>query len=166
VDYYREAARRIHEVPGVLNVAVGSAVPWRDAGDIEVEFSRDGHVPAVGEEHPHATFQVISPGFFAALGLPVVEGRDFTDSDSSSSSEPVAIVSQSPAQRTFPNGDALNHYVLLTDPILQFVPGMHPPGASSAWCRILTTPILFPGRLLPSVIRLIRNNLWEDDVCR
>jgi len=82
----------------VLNVAVGSAVPWRDAGDIEVEFSRDGHVPAVGEEHPHATFQVISPGFFAALGLPVVEGRDFTDSDRAAASPlPLSV-------RAWPNG--------------------------------------------------------------
>ena len=125
VDYYREAAQQISQLPGVLNVAVGSAIPWRDAGDFTLEFSPDGHVPAVGEENPHADFQVISPGFFAALGLPVVEGRDFTDADRSGS-EPVAIVSQSLAQRVFPNEDALNHHVMWTDPILQFAPGMHP----------------------------------------
>ncbi len=125
VDYYREAARRIRELPGVLNVAVGAAVPWRDAGDFTLEFSRDGHVPAAGEEHPRASFQVVSPGFFATLGLPIVEGRDFDDADRNCS-EPVAIVSQSLAQRMFPKGDALNHHVMWTDPILQFAPGVRP----------------------------------------
>jgi predicted permease len=123
VDYYRQAARQIHEMPGVLSVAVG-AVPWRDAGDFGLQFSPDGHVPAAGEEQPHATFQVISPGFFAALGLPLIEGRDFTDADSNES-EPVAIISLSLAQRIFPNEDPLNHHVMLNDPILQFAPGMH-----------------------------------------
>ena len=121
VEYYREAARRIHELPGVLNVAVSNAVPWRDTDDFALEYSLDGHVPAAGEEHPRASLQVVSPGFFATLGLPVMEGRDFQDSDRNGSG-PVAIVSQSLAQRMFPNGDALNHRVTLTDPLLQFVP--------------------------------------------
>jgi putative ABC transport system permease protein len=126
VDYYREATRRIRELPGVQNVAVGTAVPWRDADSrLALEFSVDGHVPAASEEHPHARFQVISPGFFAALGLPVIEGRDFNDADRNDS-EAVAIVSQSMAQRMFPKTDALNHHVLWTDPLLKFVPGVHP----------------------------------------
>ncbi|MGI8743570.1 MAG: ADOP family duplicated permease [Bryobacteraceae bacterium] len=125
-DYYREATRRIRELPGVLNVAVGSSVPWRDAGaTFALEFSVDGHVPAVGEEHPRATFQVVSPGFFATLGLPVLEGRDFNDADRNGS-EPVAIVSQSAAQRMFPGRPAVNHRVLWTDPILKFAPGPPP----------------------------------------
>ena len=125
VDFYREASRRIRELPGVQNVAVGTAVPWRDAESFALEFSADGHVPASGEEHPRASFQVISPAFFAALGLPVLEGRDFTDADRNGS-EPVAIVSESLSRRMFPNGGALNHHVLWTDPVLKFAPGMHP----------------------------------------
>ncbi len=125
VNYYREAARRIRELPGVKNVSVGSTVPWRDAdSDFGFQFSADGHVPAPGEEHPRAETRIISPGFFATLGLPLLEGRDFTDADRNGSG-PVAIVSQSLAQRTFPKGDALNHYVMWTDPILKvFPPGM------------------------------------------
>lgn len=125
VDYYREAMRRTQELPGVLNVALSTAVPWRDAGDFALEFSLDGHVPATGEERPRATYEVISPGFFATLGLPVIEGRDFTDADRDRS-EPVAIVSQSLAQRMFPKGDALNHHVMWTDRMLQFALGARP----------------------------------------
>jgi predicted permease len=122
VDYYREAARRIRELPGVENVAVGSIVPWCDGNNnFGLEFAVDGHVPATGEDHPHARIRVVTPGFFAALGRPILEGRDFDDSDRSDG-ESVAIVSQSLAQRMFPNGDALNHHMLWTDPILKFAP--------------------------------------------
>ena len=124
VDFYREATRRIRELPGVQNVAVGGIVPWRDGGDaFKLELAVDGHIPAEGEEHHNAMFRVISPAFFATLGKPILDGRDFNDADRKGS-EPVAIVSQSFAQRMFPNGNALNHYVVWTDPILKVVPFM------------------------------------------
>jgi predicted permease len=124
VDLYREVARRIRQLPGVVNVATGS-VPWRDTGDFTLEFSRDGHIPAAGEESPRAAFQVTSPGFFATMGLPIVEGRDFNDGDRNSA-EPVAIVSATLAQRIFPDGHALDHHMMWTDPILKFIPGQKP----------------------------------------
>jgi predicted permease len=123
VDYYREATRRIRELPGVQNVAVGTNVPWRDSGSGPLEFSVDGHVSAAGEESPGAAVRIISPGFFATLGLPIIEGRDFNDADRSGR-ELVAIVSQSVAQRMFAKGDVLNHHVMWTDPILKAVPLM------------------------------------------
>ncbi len=122
VDFYREATRRIRQLPGVQNVAIGSTVPWRDASsDLGLEFSTDGHVPAPSEEHPRAKFRILSPGFFATLGLPLIEGRDFTDADRNSSN-PVAIVSQSVAQRMFPKSDPLDHHIMWTDPIMKVLP--------------------------------------------
>ncbi|HTR39125.1 MAG TPA: ADOP family duplicated permease [Bryobacteraceae bacterium] len=123
VDYYREATRRIRELPGVQNVAIGTVVPWRDAGNVTLQFGVDGHEPAAGEKHPQATIRIVSPGFFATLGLPMTEGRDFNDADRSGS-ERVVIVSQSLAQRMFPNRDALNHQMMWTDPILKAIPLM------------------------------------------
>ncbi|MBV8552692.1 MAG: ABC transporter permease [Acidobacteriaceae bacterium] len=126
VDYYREAALRIRELPGVQNVAVGSNVPWRDADfDFGLEFSVDGRVPAPSEEHPHAKVRITAPGFFATLGLPIIEGRDFNDADRHGG-ELVAIVSQSVAQRMFPNQNPLNHHMMWTDPILKVVPMTSP----------------------------------------
>jgi predicted permease len=124
VDYYRRAIGQIRELPGVLNVSVSTAVPWRD-DSFTLEFSPDGHVPAAGESHPHAAYEVVSPAFFGTLGLPVSAGRDFTDADRRSS-EPVAIVSESLAEQIFPKGDAVNHHVMWTDPLLQFAPGTRP----------------------------------------
>lgn len=126
VDYYREAARQIRELPGVQNVAVGTTVPWRDDNNFSLQFGADGHIPAEGEEHPQAMFRVISPAFFATLGLPIIEGRDFNDADRNAS-EPVAIVSLSLALRMFPKSSALNHHVMWTDPILKVVPEMMKP---------------------------------------
>lgn len=121
VSYYREATRRIRQLPGVQNVAIGTVVPWRDAADYTMEFGEDGHVPAPSEAHQRAVPRVISPGFFATLGLPIVEGRDFTDADRNDR-DPVAIISQTLARQMFPNRDPLNHHVMWTDPLLKAVP--------------------------------------------
>jgi predicted permease len=121
VNYYREATRQIRELPGVQNVAIGSAVPWRNPFPFTLELDADGHVAAPGEERHRARFRVVTPGFFATLALPLIEGRDFTDADRLAS-EPVAIVSQSVAQQMFPDGHALGHSILFTDPVLKFAP--------------------------------------------
>jgi putative ABC transport system permease protein len=121
-DFYRETIRQISKLPGVDQVAVGMVVPWRDAGSFGpgLEFSADGHVKAPGEEDPRGRFRTVSPGFFASLGVPIIAGRDFNDNDRRGS-EPVVIVSQSVAQRMFPNQDAVNHHMMWTDPVLKFV---------------------------------------------
>jgi putative ABC transport system permease protein len=121
VDFYKESIRRIDELPGVNKTAFGLLVPWRDNG-VGLQFSADGHVSAPGED-PRAQLRVISPGFFAALGVPIVAGRDFNDLDGQSK-EPVVIVSETLAQRMFPNQDPINRHVYWTDPVLKFVPGI------------------------------------------
>jgi putative ABC transport system permease protein len=120
--FYQEAVRRISVLPGVDGVAIGSSVPWRDAGNFGpgFEFSADGHVKAAGEEDPLGRFRTVSPGFFAALGVPIIAGRDFNAGDRKGS-EPVVIVSQSIAQRMFPNQDAVNHHLVWTDPVMKFI---------------------------------------------
>ncbi len=83
VDFYQEATRRIEALPGVERVAVGNFVPWRDAGMFGpgFAFAVEGYTPATGEEDPRARLRIVTPGFFAALGVPLVAGRDFTDDD-------------------------------------------------------------------------------------
>jgi putative ABC transport system permease protein len=122
VDFYRESIRQISALPGVDGVALGTVVPWRDAGSFGpgFQFSADGHVSGPGEEDPRAQFRTISRGFFAALGVPLIAGRDFNDNDRKGT-ELVVIVSQSLAQRMFPNQDAVNHHLFWTDPVMKFV---------------------------------------------
>jgi putative ABC transport system permease protein len=122
-DFYKESIRRIDALPGVNKTAFSTNVPWRDAGSGSgLQFSADGHVHASGEEDPRAHWRVISPGFFAALGVPLIAGRDFNALDGQNN-EPVVIVSRTLAQRMFPNQDALDRHVYWTDPMLQFFPG-------------------------------------------
>jgi putative ABC transport system permease protein len=130
VAFYKEAMRRIRELPGVEHVAVGTLVPWRDAGAFGpgFQFSVEGYVRANGEEDPRAGFRTISPGFFAALGVPIIAGRDFTEADRRDA-ERVVIISQSGAQRLLPGatGSAvpesylLNRRLTWTDPIMKFI---------------------------------------------
>ncbi len=108
LDFFQEATRRIGELPGVQGVAGGMIVPWRDRNPgLKFQFAFEGYQPADGEENPTCRFRPVSPRFFAVLGVPILAGRDFMDEDSNGT-ELVAIVSQSVAQRLFPNGDAVN----------------------------------------------------------
>ena len=124
LDFYKEAMRRIDALPGVSKTAFGVVAPWRDA-DIfgpGLQFSADGHVHAQDQEDPRAQPRDISPGFFAAVGVPILEGRDFNESDGKND-DLVVIVSETLAQRMFPGQDALNRHVYWTDPVLQFADG-------------------------------------------
>lgn len=119
LDYYKEVIRRIDALPGVNRTAFGMIAPWRDAGSgPTLQFCADGHDHSAGQEDPRAQYRVISPGFFAALGVPIIAGRDFDERDSKSE-EPVAIISETLAQRMFPNQDPINRHVFWSDPVLK-----------------------------------------------
>jgi putative ABC transport system permease protein len=121
-EMYREIQRQVAALPGVQHVALGSLVPWRDAGSNGpgFQFSIEGRRKENGEDDPRGKFRSISPGFFAALGVPIMAGRDFDDTDRDGA-EKVVIVSQSLAQRMFPNQDAVNRHLVWTDPVMKFI---------------------------------------------
>jgi len=122
LDFYKESIRQIDALPGVTETAVGMVAPWRDAENFGVgfQFSGDGHVH--GKDDPRALWRTISPGFFTALGVPIIAGRDFNALDDQNR-EPVAIVSATLAQRMFPGQDPINRHVYWTDPVFEFLPG-------------------------------------------
>jgi predicted permease len=119
--FYKEAERRISQLPGVAGVSVGMTTPWRDAGVMpRMQFTAEGYKPENGEENPHARFRIAGPGMFGVLGVPLIAGRDFTDGDNEDS-EPVAIVSESVARRLFSNGEAVNRRIVWTDPMARMM---------------------------------------------
>jgi putative ABC transport system permease protein len=122
INFYRETIRRIKALPGVDGVAEGSSVPWRDAGGFGpgFQFTGEGHIKGAREEDPRAQFRAVSPGFFAALGVPIVQGRDFDDNDRRGG-EPVVIISQSVAERMFPGQDPINRHIMWTDQVMKFI---------------------------------------------
>ena len=123
LDFYKESMRRIDALPGVTKTAFAMVAPWRDADGgfgVGLQFSSDGHVH--GKDDPRALWRNISPGFFTALGVPIIAGRDFNALDDQNQ-EPVVIVSATLAQRMFPGQDPINRHVYWTDPVLEFLPG-------------------------------------------
>jgi putative ABC transport system permease protein len=118
--FYQEAIRRISELPGVERVAVGTVVPWRDPGFFAAQFTVEGYNKASGEEDPRAQFRTVSPGFFSALGVKLIAGRDFNDGDRADG-EKVVIISESLARRMLPSMDAVNRRMMWTDPVTKFI---------------------------------------------
>jgi putative ABC transport system permease protein len=120
-DFYREVQRRVSTLPGVQHVSSGFGVPWRDgrALSISFTFSVEG-ARREKDEDPRGRFRSISPGFFETLGVPLLEGRDFRDSDRDGQ-ERVVIISRSVAQRLFPGREAVDRHLQWTDGVMKFI---------------------------------------------
>jgi len=121
-DFYREVQRRISTLPGVEHVSSGFSVPWRDGRALSINFlfTVEGARRENGQDDPRARFRSVSPGFFETLGVPILEGRDFNDSDRNGA-EPVVIISQSVAQKLFPGQEAVNRHLRWTDGVMKFI---------------------------------------------
>ena len=120
-DFYREAQRRVSTLPGVEHVSAGFGVPWRDgrALSISFTFAVEG-ARRENSEDERARFRSISPGFFETMGVPILEGRDFRDSDRDGA-ERVVIISKSVAQRLFPGREAVDRHLQWTDGVMKFI---------------------------------------------
>ncbi|HZE23847.1 MAG TPA: ADOP family duplicated permease, partial [Blattabacteriaceae bacterium] len=120
-DFYREVQRRVSALPGVQHVSSGFGVPWRDgrALSISFTFSVEG-ARRENSEDLRARFRSISPGFFETMGVPILEGRDFRDTDRDGQ-ERVVIISKSVAQRLFPGREAVDRHLQWTDGVMKFI---------------------------------------------
>src|SRR5205085_712634 len=121
-EFYRDVQRRVSALPGVAHVSSGFSVPWRDgrALNISFTFTMEGAKRENGQDDPRARFRSVSPGFFETLGVPILEGRDFRDTDREGA-ERVVIISQSIAQQLFPGQDAVNRHLQWTDGVMKFI---------------------------------------------
>jgi predicted permease len=121
-DFYRDVQSRISTLPGVEHVSSGFSVPWRDgqALDISFTFAVEGATRENGQDDLRARFRSISPGFFETLGVPILEGRDFRDTDRDGSQR-VVIISRSVAQTLFPGQEALHRNLRWTDGVMKFI---------------------------------------------
>jgi predicted permease len=105
--YYPQVLQRIEALPGVRQASVSLAKPGTGGSAREevVRFGETGEAAGVA-----ASRSAVAPGFFAAIGIPVVKGRDFEWRDGSRGPR-VTILSQSLAGRLFGNADPLGQRV-------------------------------------------------------
>jgi putative ABC transport system permease protein len=107
VAFAREVIERVAALPGVRSAAVTSALPLADnVGATEARFAVEGRPPARAGEEPRARASVVTPGYFATLGIPLRRGRLLAATDDSSAA-PVVVVSETLARQQWPGEDPI-----------------------------------------------------------
>jgi predicted permease len=112
-SYHRQLLKRVSAVPGVISASYAnnsSIIGGREAGWQDDVSSMLEDPAAAVKVRTYGT--MISPGFFRTLGIPLLRGRDFDQTDDERHPH-VAIVSSSLAERLFPNGNAIGKRVRL-----------------------------------------------------
>jgi predicted permease len=109
IAFYRDFGAKLAAVPGVVSRGAVGSLPFTSSvgwGGINVE----GWTPQPGEE-----LQVDRRGattdYFKTMGIPLIQGRYFTDADLPQNAEPTAIVDEKFAKRFWPAGDAIGKHV-------------------------------------------------------
>ena len=89
--FYLPLVERLESQPGVVSVAVTNAVPLRATRPGAAAFQIEGRATDDPNSRPTADARIVSAGFFKTLGVPVVRGRTFTESDGPDSQKVVVI---------------------------------------------------------------------------
>lgn len=112
VALYQNALRNVRSIPGVESAGIVETVPM--GGATENTAIR---IPDLPESMARvdvggfgASYTMISPGYFAAIGTPILGGRDFRETDTAES-EPVTIISETMARTYWPGTDPIGRHV-------------------------------------------------------
>jgi len=108
-DFYRRLIEQVSAIPGVKAVGATSKIPLSREERLGTAFEVEGR-PASSEYSEGATTFSISPDYFKAMGIPILQGRAFTEADCLQAS-PVLIINETMARRDFPDGNALGKRV-------------------------------------------------------
>jgi putative ABC transport system permease protein len=104
--FYRPLLERLQALPGVEHAALVLLRPLADPVGWDYPYTLEGQTPEAQARNPNANFESISPGYFAAVGIPLVDGRNFAEADGPDAG-PIAIVSRSMARRNWPGESAI-----------------------------------------------------------
>jgi predicted permease len=109
VTLFGNLLERLRAIPGVQSAGIGETVPLGGEGESTVIRIPD-HPAASQKELPFANFTVISPGYFSAIGTPLLRGRDFLATDTTDSM-PVTVVNATMEKKYWPNEGAIGKQV-------------------------------------------------------
>ena len=105
IAFFQQVADRLATLPGVRAVGAVSGLPLTGLGGGSA-FAVDGRPAPAPEQRPIALLRSVNPAYFRAMGIPLVAGRVFADSDASQA-PPVIVVNQTLARRFWPRANAI-----------------------------------------------------------
>lgn len=118
-DYYGRVVQRLEALPGIDAAGVVSNLPLSHSSSGQ-SFNVEGQPPLPPSQAPTARDQVITPAYFAALGIPLVRGRGFTEQDGADAPR-VAVINQALEKRFFSNHDPVGQGLLIAGDRYQIV---------------------------------------------
>lgn len=107
VTVYQEVLRRVRALPGVTGAAAAAQVPMAD-GFSSWSILLDGAPATTIANAPAATPEVVTPGYFQALGIGLVQGRVIEETDGVDA-PPVVVINESMARRHWAGKDPVGH---------------------------------------------------------
>jgi predicted permease len=145
-SYYDELLAHSRAIPGVSQAALGDILPF--GGDRSWSIIGQGQVYARGQA-PEGFVRVVSDGYFAAMGIPLKEGRDFTAGDVAAS-EAVVVVNETMAHTLWPGVDPVNQIIARGgNPIGRRVVGVVADVRHGTLEHAFTGEVYFPMRQFP-----------------
>jgi predicted permease len=119
--FYDDVLERVTRLPGVLGAGYTTSVPlaWKGATTGFVIESR----PVDSDVRYEANHRQVSPNYLPVIGMPMVDGRYFSESDGATA-QPVVIINQAMARQYWPDGRAIGARIKATDDRPHTVPWM------------------------------------------
>jgi putative ABC transport system permease protein len=114
-EFFRNLLQRAQRLPGVQSVSLAASVPM-GYNNLAAALTIEGYQPKPDEGGPYAEYNVVTPGYFDTMRIPLLQGRAFLDSDTNDSLY-VAIVNQAMADRYWPGQNPIGqHFTSHDDP--------------------------------------------------
>ncbi|HEY6946130.1 MAG TPA: ABC transporter permease [Candidatus Acidoferrum sp.] len=115
--FLAQVLERLRGLPGVEAAGATSNIPLSGSNESTWSIQLEGEVPKPIAQQPDVPTDIVTPGYFAALRIPLLRGRDFTNADRADRPR-VIIISQAMAARFWPHQDALGKrlFVSWTEP--------------------------------------------------
>ncbi|HEY6333196.1 MAG TPA: ABC transporter permease, partial [Blastocatellia bacterium] len=109
VTFYQKALNELRTVQGIEAAGIAEVAPM--SGATESTAIRIPDRPPTSARVPRlANYTIVSPGYFAAAGTPILRGRDFQDSDTADST-PVSLINSAMAKKFWPDTDPIGKQV-------------------------------------------------------
>jgi putative ABC transport system permease protein len=111
IEFYDRALAQLRALPGVRTVGGIMGLPLSGLR-FNLSFDIEGRPPAAPGQEPSMEVRVATPDYFKALGIPLVRGRLFTDTDRFESPQ-VVLLSEAAARQYFPGENPLGRRIVL-----------------------------------------------------